>query len=186
MLSTLGRNGSWPSRVMSVARPFTEDLPPDLKRSRAEVRPALSFSDEDKVGTSKSHDDALVVTLRIGGYDVKRVLVDQGSSAEIMYPDLFRGLKLRSMDHTYYDSPLIGFDGKIFFLKGQIKLLVQAGSKVMEMNFIVVNAYFPYIAIVARPWLHVMGAVSSTMDLKVKYPLGDQVEELVGSQSMAR
>ena len=56
----------------------------------------------------------------------------------------------------------------------------------MEVNFIVVNAYFPYIVIVARPWLHVMGAVSSTMDLKVKYPLGDQVEELVGSQSMAR
>ena len=52
MLSTLGRNGSWPSRVMSVARPFTEDLPPDLKRSRVEVRPALRFSDEDKVGTS--------------------------------------------------------------------------------------------------------------------------------------
>ena len=117
---------------------------------------------------------------------MKKVLIDQGSGAEIMYPDLFRGLKLRSMDHTYYDSPLIGFDGKIFFLKGQIKLLVQAGSKVLEMNFIVVNAYFPYIAIVARPWLHVMGAVSSTMHLKVKYPLGDQVEELVGSQSMAR
>ena len=151
MLSTLGRNGSWPSRVMFVARPFTEDLPLDLKRSRVEVQPALSFSDENKVGTSQSHDDALVVTFRIGGYDVKRVLIDQGSGAEIMYPDLFRGLKLRSMDHTYYDSPLIGFDGKIFFLKGQIKLPVQAGSKVMEVNFIVVNAYFPYIEIVARP-----------------------------------
>ena len=41
-----------------------------------EVRPALSFSDEDKVGTIQPHDDALVVTFRIGGYDVKSVLVD--------------------------------------------------------------------------------------------------------------
>ena len=63
------------------------------------------------------HDDALVVTLRI---DVKRVLVDQGSNTKIMYPDLFKGLKLKSEDLTCYDSPLIGFDNKIVFPKCQI------------------------------------------------------------------
>ena len=41
-----------------------------------------------------------------------------------MYPDLFRGLKLRPEDLAYYDFPLIGFDGKIVFPKGQIRLLV--------------------------------------------------------------
>ena len=56
----------------------------------------------------------------------------------------------------------------------------------MEVNFIVVDAYSPYTAIVARPWLHTMGVVSSTLHLKVKYSSRDQVEELVGSQSMAR
>ena len=54
------------------------------------------------------------------------------------------------------------------------------------MNFIVVDAYSPYTAIVARPWLHTMGVVSSTLHLKVKYSSRDWVEELVGSQSMAR
>ena len=44
--------------------------------ARIEIQPALSFSDEDKVGIIQPHDTALVVTLRIGGYDVKRVLVD--------------------------------------------------------------------------------------------------------------
>ena len=39
------------------------------------VQPALSFSDEDKIETLQPHDDTLVVTLKIGGYDVKRVLV---------------------------------------------------------------------------------------------------------------
>ena len=63
------------------------------------------------------HDDALIVTLRIGGYEVKRRLVDQGSGAEIMYPNLFRGLKLKPEDLTCYDSPLIGFDGKTKLIK---------------------------------------------------------------------
>ena len=117
---------------------------------------------------------------------MKNVLVDWGSDAKIMYPNLFRGLKLKPKDLTYYDSLLIGFDEKIVFPKGQIKLPIQAGLEVMKVNFIVVYAYSPYTAIVAGPWLHAMGAMSSTLHLKVKYPSRDQVEELVGSQSMAR
>ncbi|XP_030940034.1 uncharacterized protein LOC115964956 [Quercus lobata] len=181
ILATSERTGSRPSRVLSIAQPFIEDLPPDSKRSRVEVRPTLSFSNEDKVGTLQPHNDALVVTLRIGGYDVKRVLKDQGSGAKIMYLDLFRGLKLGLEDLTCYNSPLIGFDGKIVFPRGQIRLPIQAESEVVEVNFIVVDTYSPYTAIVVRPWLHALGAMSSTLYLNVKYPSGDRVEELVGS-----
>ena len=56
----------------------------------------------------------------------------------------------------------------------------------MEVNFIVVDAYSPYTAIVARPWLYAMEAVSSTLHLKVKYSFEGRVEELVGSQSIAK
>ena len=98
---------------MSIAQPLTQGSNPEPKRAKMEVRPALSFLDEDKVGTIQPHDDALVVTLRIGRYDVKRVLVDQGSGAEIMYPDLYNGLNLKPEDLTSYDSPLLGFDGKV-------------------------------------------------------------------------
>ena len=56
----------------------------------------------------------------------------------------------------------------------------------MEVNFIVVDAYSPYTVIVARPWLHAMGAVSSILHLKMKNSSGDQIKELVGSQSIAR
>ena len=55
----------------------------------------------------------------------------------------------------------------------------------MQVSFIVVEAYSPYIAILARPWLHAMGAMSSTLHLKVKYPTQGRVGELVGSQAMA-
>ena len=51
ILAAPGRTGSYPSRVMSIARPHAEDLTPNSKRGRMEVRPILSFSDKDKVGT---------------------------------------------------------------------------------------------------------------------------------------
>ena len=103
-----------------------------------------------------------------------------------MYLDLYRGLNLKPKDLTAYDSPLMSFDGKVVIPRDRIRLSVQARSKVVEVDFIVVDAYSPYTAIVARPWLHALRAVSSTLHLKVKYPSGDWIEELVGSQSMAR
>ena len=72
----LGRTGSHPSRVMSVARPPAKYSKPEPKRARVENRLALSFSNEDKVETLQPYDDALMITLRIEGYDVKKVLVD--------------------------------------------------------------------------------------------------------------
>ena len=89
-----------------------------------DIQQALSFSNEDKIGTIQSHDNALVVTLRIGGYDVKRVMVDQGSGDEIMYPNLYQGLNLRPEDMATYNSLLVSFDGKVVIPKGQIRLPV--------------------------------------------------------------
>ena len=155
---------------MSVACLSSEDISHKPKRARVERPLIMGFSDEDKVGTIQPHDDALVITLRIGGYDVKRVMVDQGSAAEIMYPDLYKGLSLRAEDLTPYSSPLVSFEGKIIIPKGQIRFPVQTGSETVEVDFIVVDAYSPYTAIVARPWLHTLGAVSSTLHQKVKYP----------------
>ena len=57
-----------------------------------------------------------------------------------MYPDLYKGLKLRPEDLVNYDSPLVGFDGKTVIPRGMIRLLVQVGLKVVEVNFIVVDA----------------------------------------------
>ena len=67
ILTAPGQTGSYPSRVMSIARPYAKDLVPDSKRGRMEVQLTLSFFDENNVGTLQPHDDALVVTLRIGG-----------------------------------------------------------------------------------------------------------------------
>ena len=87
---------------------------------------------------------------------MKRVMMDQGNAAEIMYHDLYKGLSLRVEDLTPYSSPLVSFEGKVIIPKGQIKLPVQIGLETVEVDFIVVDAYSPYTAIVARPWLHTL------------------------------
>ena len=113
-------------------------------------------------------------------------MVDKGSAAEIMYPGLFKGLGLKSEDLRSYSSPLVSFEGKMVVPKGQSRLPVQAGTDVVEVDFIVVEAFSSYTAIMGMPWLHSLGTVSSTLHQKVKYPSGSQVLEIVGSQSMAR
>ena len=94
---------------MSVARLSSEDTNQDPKRARVERPLVMGFSNENKIGTIQPHDDALVITFRIGGYDMKRVMVDQGSSAE---------------DLMSYNSPLVSFEGKIIIPKGQVRLPV--------------------------------------------------------------
>ena len=113
-------------------------------------------------------------------------MMDQGSGAEIMYPDLYKGLNLTPEDLTPYSSPLVSFDGKVVIRRGQIRLPVQTGSEIVEVDFIVVDAYSPYTAIIARPWLHTLGAVSSTLHQKIKYPFEGQVREILGDQSTTR
>ena len=117
---------------------------------------------------------------------MKRVMVDQGSTIEIMYPNLYRGLNLKAENLTPYSSPLVSFEGKIIIPKGQVRLPVQTDSEVVEVDFIVIYAFSPCIAIVARPWLHTLGAVSSTLHQKVKYPFGGQIKEILGDQATAR
>ena len=149
-----GRTGSCPSKVMSVAHLSSEDTnqePKRAKRAKVERPLVIGFSDEDKIETIQPYDDALVITLQIGGYDVKRVRVDQSNAAEIMYPDLYRGLSLRAEDLMPYSSPLVSFEGNVIIPKGQIKLPMQTGSEMVEVDFIVVDAYSPYIAIIAGP-----------------------------------
>ena len=128
----------------------------------------------------------LLITLRIGDYDVKRVMVDGGSVAEVMYPDLYKGLNLKLEYLMPYSSLLMSFDGKLVIPKGMIRLPIQTDPEIVEVNFIVIDTYFPYTTIVSKPWLHTLGAVASSLHQKVKFPSGDQVLKICGCQSTVR
>ena len=63
-----------------------------------------------------------MITLRIKDYDVKRVMVDGDSAAEVMYPDLYKGLGLKPEDLMPYNFPLMSFDGTLVIPNGMIRL----------------------------------------------------------------
>ena len=113
--------------------------------------PTLSFSKEEKIRNTQPHDDALLITPRIGDYDVKRVMVDGGSTAEVMYPDLYKGLNLKLEDLMPYNSSLMSFNGKLVIPKYMIRLPIQTGPEIVEVNVIMVDTYSPYTTIVGRP-----------------------------------
>ena len=103
-----------------------------------------------------------------------------------MYSDLYKGLGLKQEDLTPYNSHLVSFEGRMVAPKGLIRLPMQAGVDVVEVDFIVVDVFSPYTAIMGRPWLHALGAVSSTLHQKVKSPFGGKVAKIVGNQVAAR
>lgn len=80
----------------------------------------------------------------------------------------------------------MGFNGKVVMPKGQIKLSIVTEGKEVEVNFMVVNAFSPYIAILGRPWIHAIGAVPSTLHWKIKFPTEDGVAVVQTNQKVAR
>ena len=113
IFSAPGKTRSCPSKVMSVASLSSGDINQDPKRAKVEIPLVMGFSYKDKIRIIQPHNDALMITLQIWGYDVRRVMVDQGSATEIMYSDLYKGLNLKPGDLTPYSSPLVSFEGKL-------------------------------------------------------------------------
>ena len=150
------------------------------------AREPISFDDDNLEGTIQPHDDALVVTARISGFLVKNVMIDQGSGADVMCPDLFKGLRLRKEDLMKHTSPLVGFDGKVEIPEGQISLPVIMGGKEVAVTFTIVTSFSPYTAILGRPWTHSMRAVPSTLHVKIKFPTEQGVTVIRGDQQEAR
>uniref|UniRef100_A0A2N9IQL1 Reverse transcriptase domain-containing protein n=1 Tax=Fagus sylvatica TaxID=28930 RepID=A0A2N9IQL1_FAGSY len=90
----------------------SEGVTPAPKRLRKEMTEEIIFTDRDLEGVQLPHSDALVVTMQIGDFKVKRILIDPGSSAEIMYDSLFKGLGLEHKDLDRKVDPLYGFSGE--------------------------------------------------------------------------
>ena len=51
--------------------------------------PAITFIDEDVERIHHPYDDAIVITFLIADYTTRRVLVDNGSSADMLYYPAF-------------------------------------------------------------------------------------------------
>jgi hypothetical protein len=161
-------------------------LAPMYSVSRGDMEQVISFSDSDLRDVQLPHNDSLVVTLRIGNYDVQRVLIDQGSFAEVMYQDLYEKLGLGEAELSSFTTPIFGFSGEPTMPLGKTMLPVLAGPINLQTEFIVVKASSPYNAIMGRDWLHRMKAIPSTLHQKLRFPTIDGVMELNGDQVAAK
>uniref|UniRef100_A0A2N9F6H4 Reverse transcriptase domain-containing protein n=1 Tax=Fagus sylvatica TaxID=28930 RepID=A0A2N9F6H4_FAGSY len=164
-------------------RDSAQMAPRPLKKESVEQ---IVFTNQDLEGVQVPHSDALVITLRIGEFNVKRILIDPGSSAEIMYEPLFRGLGLGVKDLNCAEGPLYGFSGETVMSSGKVTIKVKTDAVSSPTEFFVLNTYSPYNAILGKPWLHKMGAVPSTLHQRLRFLTPQGVMEIVGDQLAAK
>jgi hypothetical protein len=150
----------------------------------------LSFSEEDARGVVMPHDDALVVTLTVANHGIHRILVDNGSSADILYWPAFQQMGMDRERIKPFASPLVGFGGEVVFPMGIIPLPVTAGTApqlaTVMVDFLVIDRPSTYNAIVGRPALNKLKAATSTYHLMMKFPTEEGVGIVRGDQLAAR
>ncbi|CAA0829049.1 Unknown protein, partial [Striga hermonthica] len=166
------------------------------KRKREEVgitgrMPVISFRAEDAEGVLLPHNDALVITAEVAGFDVKRVFIDTGSSVDVMFYDCFTQInKHLNLELKPVSTALYGFNGGEVMPMGEVSLTMALGSgdtrKVRMVHFVVVGAESSYNIILGRTGLNAFQAVVSTYHMTIKYPVGENVGEVVGDQLASR
>uniref|UniRef100_A0A2N9F9R7 Uncharacterized protein n=1 Tax=Fagus sylvatica TaxID=28930 RepID=A0A2N9F9R7_FAGSY len=150
----------------------------------------ISFSEEDARGTHQPHDDALVITINIAGFTTRRVMVDNGSSADILYLPAYQQMQLDKDKLRPMDAPLVGFTGDKICPVGIVTLPIMVGTHPKTVSktvdFLVVNCPSAYNAIIGRPTLNRLRAVTSTYHLLLKFPTEHGIGEVRGDQVAAR
>ncbi|KAL5550933.1 hypothetical protein UlMin_001109 [Ulmus minor] len=150
----------------------------------------IIFTESEARGLWHPHTDAIVVTLRIAGRKVFRILVDNGSSADILFKSTFNRMNLVGVKIEPTASSLSGFTGDSISSEGILNLPVELGSSpcqhIQAVDFVLVDCPSPYNAIIGRPTLNKIRAVTSTYHLLVKFPTVGGIGILRGDQTESR
>ena len=158
--------------------------PPKAARMESDI---LSFSEEDAQGVAMLHDDALVVTLTVANHVIHRILVNNGSSTDILYWPVFQQMGIDRDRIKPFCSPLVGFGGEQVYPIGIISLPLTTGTapkvSIVMMDFLVVDRPSAYNAIIGRPGLNKLRAATSTYHLMMKFPTEEGVGEVKGDSS---
>ncbi|GAV72474.1 LOW QUALITY PROTEIN: hypothetical protein CFOL_v3_15962, partial [Cephalotus follicularis] len=121
----------------------------------------ISFSEVDYKGVRLPHDDPVVVTLLMELFTMKRILINSGSSNDILYKHAFDQLRISTDQLKLMKTPLVSFAGERVHPLGSIYLSVVAGMAPrtqVKMTFLVVDTPSPYSAIIRHPGLNLMEA----------------------------
>ncbi|XP_077214533.1 uncharacterized protein LOC143849414 [Tasmannia lanceolata] len=164
--------------------------------------------EKDYDDVSLPHDDAIVVRLIITNFNVSKVMIDTGSSVNILHYNAFKEMHLGldrltpvewsiygffggSMDRlTPVEWSIYGFSGGSISIEGRIDLPVTFGTEPRQQTimqtFLIVKVPSTYNAIIGRPSLNKLEAIISTPHLKIKFPTKAGVGEVRGDQERAR
>ncbi|XP_072146442.1 uncharacterized protein [Setaria viridis] len=117
----------------------------------------ITFTEEDFNLKTTSHNDAMVIKALIAGWTVGKVLVDTGSSVDILFANAFREMNIDMNTLDPRDVPLLGFGGKPVKALGKIALLVsfrdRDNARTEHITFDVVEMHYPYNAILSRGFI---------------------------------
>ncbi|XP_031282057.1 uncharacterized protein LOC116140581 [Pistacia vera] len=130
--------------------------------SRSCSHQVIQFEDDEPVTLAAPHHDALVLSLQIANILVKRVFVDGGSSANILFLEAVKAMGLEEANINRRPTLLVGFSSEQKYTIGEIIFLIYAGRVNKQTVFLVIDCPSPYKAILGRPWIHDMRAVPST------------------------
>jgi hypothetical protein len=150
----------------------------------------ITFSEDDVRGIHQPHDDALVVTMTITGFITRQVLIDNGSSADIIYLPAYQQTKIDKERLRLIDMPLVEFTGDKVKPSGVVSLMIEAGTYPKpvraSIKFLIVDCPSAYNVIIGRPTLNKLRTVTSTYHLLVQFPTEHGIEELKGDQAITR
>ena len=139
----------------------------------------ITFTKDDLRDVVPHDNDPIVVSLVTAGRKVHRVLVDQGSSTDVMFWPTFTKLQLPLDQLRPYGGFLYGFAADQVEVRGYIELRTtftdEAALRTEKIKYLVVNAPSAYNILLGRPNLNRIGAVPSTRHMKVKLPLMEGV-----------
>jgi len=146
----------------------------------------VTFHESDTNGLDRPHNDPLVITLTIGDFNVERVLVDMGSTLDIIFLTTLREMKIDMTQIVPTPRPVLGFSGETTMTLGTIKLPVRAKGVTKIVDFSITDQPTVYNAIIGTPWLNQFRVVASTYHLCLKFPTNDGVKTIWGNQKNAR
>ncbi|XP_013673339.2 uncharacterized protein LOC106377620 [Brassica napus] len=129
----------------------------------------ISFTTKEEEKVLAPHHDALVVSLTVANCLVRRILVDNGSSSNIVFQTAYQDLGLDESALTRKTTPLVGFSREVKQTAGEVVLPVYAEEINMSNKFLLIDSQSSYNMILGRPWIHDMGAVPSTLHQMVKF-----------------
>jgi len=128
--------------------------------------------------------------LKVEEFNIHRVLIDNGSSADIIYLLVFLQMKLDKKRIKPFTSPLVSFTRDRIVPRGIVTLTVTVGTYptqfTKEINFLIVDCPSTYNIIFRRPALNRLRAATSIYYLEVKFPIAYGVGEIRGDQVLAK